>query len=297
MKNTRLKLRRITPSYVFIIILLSFLSLITIYPFYNVVLISLTSYKDSLDNNFFLYLKHIDFSSYRYIFTDATIPRGLLVTVEVTVFGVIYNMFLSVTMGYALSRKAFPGRKIFLYMVIITMIFTGGMIPYYLVVQSLGLIDTIGSMIIPVGINTFYLILLMNYFRNIPDSLVEAAKIDGANDLSILFRIIIPVSKPILATVVLFYAVDRWNEYFNAMLFIRSSENLPIQSILRSMLVNMSQAVSSSMGSAIASSKNQVYTQGIRMAIVVVTSLPILMFYPFLQKYFTKGIMLGSIKA
>ena len=296
MKSENLFRHKISVSYIIIILVLALFSLFTIYPLYNVVLVSFTSYKDSTLNGFYLLPRHINFSSYEYIITDVTVPRGFLVTTVVTLFGVLYNMFLSVTMGFALSRN-YPGRNFFLYMVIITMIFSGGLIPYYLVVNSLGLVDKIASMIIPVGINTFYLILLMNYFRNIPDSIEESAKIDGANDISILFQIVLPISKPILATIVLFYGVERWNEYFNALLFIRSPEYLPIQMILRNMLVNMQTSISSSMGSLIVGAREPVYTQGIRMAIVVITFLPILMLYPFLQKYFTKGIMLGSIKA
>jgi putative aldouronate transport system permease protein len=297
MRNGKSIGQKSSPWHILLIFALTLFALFTVYPLYNVILVSFTSYKDSTLNGFYLLPKHINFSSYEYIFADATIPRGFLVTTTITVCGIVYNMFLSTTMGYALSKKNYPGRNVFLYMVVITMIFTGGLIPYYLVVNGLGLVDRIASMVIPAGINTFYMILLMNYFRSIPDSVEESAKIDGANDITVLFRIILPMSKPILATVVLFYAVDRWNEYFNAMLFVRSPENMPIQMILRNMLVNMQTSISSSMGSLIVGAREPVYTQGIRMAIVVITSLPILMFYPFLQKYFTKGIMLGSIKA
>lgn len=297
MKSEKVFRKKISPYNFIIISALALFALFTVYPLYNVLLVSFTSYRDSTLSGFYLLPRSINFSSYEYIFTDATVPRGFLVTTAVTFFGVLYNMFLSITMGYALSKRNYPGRNFFMYMVILTMIFNGGLIPYYIVVNSLGLVDRIASMIIPVGINTFYMILLMNYFRNIPDSIEESAKIDGASDITVLARIVLPISKPILATVVLFYAVDRWNEYFNAMLFVRSPENMPIQMILRNMLVNMQTSISSSMGSLIVGAREPVYTQGVRMAIVVVTSLPILMFYPFLQKYFTKGIMLGSIKA
>ncbi len=297
MKSEKFFRQKISPYNLLIIAALALFALFTVYPLYNVLLVSVTSYRDSTLSGFYLLPRSINFSSYEYIFTDATVPRGFLVTTAVTFFGVLYNMFLSITMGYALSKRNYPGRNFFMYMVILTMIFNGGLIPYYIVVNSLGLVDRIASMIIPVGINTFYMILLMNYFRNIPDSIEESAKIDGASDITVLARIVLPISKPILATVVLFYAVDRWNEYFNAMLFVRSPENMPIQMILRNMLVNMQTSISSSMGSLIVGAREPVYTQGVRMAIVVVTSLPILMFYPFLQKYFTKGIMLGSIKA
>lgn len=289
--------KRITVYKVLIILFLSLLALFTIYPFYNVIIISMTPFKDSSMTGFYILPHSLDFSSYLLLFKDATVPRGFLVTTTITVAGMLYSLFLSVTMGYALSKKGYPGRTFFLYFVLITMFFSGGLIPYYLVVRGMGLIDSIFSMVIPVGINTFYLILLKNFFITIPESIEESAKMDGANDILILFRIVLPVAAPILATVTLFYAVDRWNEYFNAMLFIRTQEKRPIQAILRDMLVNLEMSVSSQMALSIQESKRPVYMQSLRMAIVVVTSVPILLFYPSLQKYFTKGIMIGSIKA
>lgn len=288
--------RRVTVSKVIIMVFLSFLALMMIYPFYNVIVVSLTSYQNSTLTGFYILPRGLDFSTYALLFADATVPRGFLVTTIVTLCGTLYCMFLSTTMGYALAKKGYPGRLFFQYFVLFTLFFSG-LIPYYLVVRAAGLIDSIFSMVIPVGINTFYLILMKNYFLTVPASIEESAKIDGANDIVILFRIVLPLSTPILATITLFYAVDRWNEYFNALLFIRSQEKLPIQTILRSLLVNLEQTISSQMALAIQESRRPVYTQALRMAIVVVTSIPILLFYPYLQKYFAKGIMVGSIKA
>jgi putative aldouronate transport system permease protein len=295
--KTRKKRRRITLSKAVIVTFLSLLALMMIYPFYNVILVSLTSYQDSTVTGFYLLPRSLDFSAYRMLFTDATVPTGFLVTFIVTVTGTVYCMFLSTTMAYALSKKGYPGRRFFLYFVLFTMFFSGGLIPYYLVVRGVGLIDSIFSMVIPVGINTFYLILMKNYFLTIPQSVEESAKIDGANDFTILFANVLPIAAPILATITLFYAVDRWNEYFNAMLFIRSAAKRPIQTILRDLLVNLELSISSQMALAIQESRRPVYTQALRMAIVVVTSIPILLFYPYVQKYFAKGIMVGSIKA
>jgi len=296
MKRMR-NIKKINIYKILIILLLSVFALCTIYPFYNVIVISMTPFIDASSTGFYILPRTLDFSSYFLLFKDATVPRGFLVTVFITAVGTLYCLFLSVTMGYALSKKGYPGRNFFLYLVLITMFFSGGLIPYYLVVRGMGLIDSLFSMIIPVGINSFYLILLKNYFITIPESIEESARIDGANDILIVFRIVLPMAAPILATVTLFYAVDRWNEYFNAMLFIRTQEKRPIQTILRDMLVNLEMSVSSQMALSIQQSKRPVYMQSLRMAIVVVTSIPILLFYPFFQKYFTKGIMMGSIKA
>lgn len=282
---------------VLIALLLGIFALCTIYPLYNVFLTSVTPYQDSATSGFYLYPKSIDWTSYELLFKDATVPRSLLVSLTVTLLGTAYSMLLSITMGYALSKKGYIGRNFFLIFVVITMFFSGGLIPYYLVVRDVGLIDSLLSMIIPTGINTFYMIIIKSYFSTIPENLEESARIDGANDIYILFKIVIPLSAPILATMTLFYAVDRWNEWFNAMLFIKSPDKLPLQIILRNMLVSMEMSSLSQAAVAIQESKRPIYAESLRAAIIIITSLPILMFYPFLQKYFTKGIMLGSIKS
>lgn len=272
-----------------ILVMLSLLALVMIYPFYNVLVVSLSAHHNPGLN---LFPDPIDFGAYREVFRTGVVPKGLLVSLLVTAGGLLYNMTLSVTMGYALSRKNYPGRKFFLYFVLVTMFFSGGTIPYYLTVRSLGLVDSILSMILPMGINTFNMILLKNYFGSISPGLEESARIDGANDIVILFRIILPVSAPIIATVALFYAVERWNEYYASILFIRSVEKRPLQAILRDMLVNME---INTPGMDVAS-KRPVYGDALRMATIMITSVPILAVYPFVQKYFTKGIMLGSVK-
>lgn len=289
--------KRFSVINVLIALLLGLFALCTIYPLYNVLLSSVTPYQDTVSSGFYLFPKTIDWTSYELLFKDATVPRSLLVSLTVTLLGIAYSLFLSVTMGYALSKKGYFGRNFVLIFVVITMFFSGGLIPYYLVVRDVGLIDSVFSMIIPTGINTFYMILIKSYFSTIPENLEESARIDGANDIYILFKIVIPISAPILATITLFYAVDRWNDWFNAMLFIKSPDKLPLQIILRNMLVSLEMSSLSQAAVAIQESKRTIYAESLRSAIIIITSLPILMFYPFLQKYFTKGLMLGSIKS
>jgi putative aldouronate transport system permease protein len=189
-----------------------------------------------------------------------------------------------------------PGRNALLTIVVFTMFFSGGLIPYYLTVKAVGLVNNILVLIIPLGINTFNLIIMKNFFTTIPPSLEESAKIDGANDLYVLWKVVLPTSAPILATITLFYAVDRWNEWWHAMLFISNRDMFPLQMVLREILFDFSQMMGSAIGASIRASKVNIYPRSVQMAIVVVTAVPILLVYPFLQKHFTKGILLGSLK-
>jgi putative aldouronate transport system permease protein len=175
------------------------------------------------------------------------------------------------------------------------MFFSGGLIPYYLVVQSLNLVNNILVMVIPTGITTMYLIIMKNYFNSLPDSIEESAKVDGANDLYILWKIVLPISKPFIATFALFYAVDRWNEWYNALIFISDSAKVPLQIYLRELLINMNVQLSSS-AAAVVESKAGVGIQATQMASIVISAIPIMCVYPFLQKHFVRGIMVGSIK-
>ncbi len=197
-------------------------------------------------------------------------------------------------MGYALSRRKYPGKKLILMLVLFTMIFQGGIVPLYLVMKDLHLTNTIWSIILCSGMNTFYMILMYNYFQSLPDSLVESARLDGAGEWTILFQVILPLSLPIIATVTLFYSVDKWNEWFNAMVFVRKAEIQPLQLILRSMILDSQVANEAAATVAI---EDRSFSSGIKMAAVVVTMLPIMCVYPFLQKHFAKGVMVGAIKA
>ena len=175
------------------------------------------------------------------------------------------------------------------------MLFSGGLIPTYLVVSNLGLINSIWAMIFPGMISTYYVIIMKNYFSGLPQSLEDAAKIDGANDLKVLYKIYLPISKPFMATFALFYAVERWNEWWNAYLYISDKNIKPLQIYLRDILVNFSNQLSTQAQSVV-NSQGKVYVQSVQMATIVITMLPIMCLYPFLQKYFVKGVMIGAIK-
>jgi putative aldouronate transport system permease protein len=276
--------------------LLTLLSFFVIFPIYNVFLMSITRYADMAAATIYLWPRSIDLSAYRAVLMDSTaVTRAFGVSTFVTVAGTLYHLFITVSFAYALSKRALPGRMLFLNLIIFTMYFSGGLIPYYLLIRTLGLIDRIAVMIIPAGFSAFNLILLKNYFHTVPESLEESAWIDGANDIVILWRIVLPVTTPIIATIALFAAVGRWNDWFSALLFITSDRKLPLQMVLRRVLTVTTQTYG--MAAEMRMSQQPMVPQALRMAIVVITTIPIMLVYPFLQKYFTKGIIMGSIKS
>ena len=203
-------------------------------------------------------------------------------------------MVFSIIAAYVLSRRGLIGRKFLLSLILFTMFFSGGMIPTYLVISDFKLVDNVFSMILPTMLNTYYVIIMKNYFASLPIGLSEAASIDGANALTILLRIYLPISKPFMATFALFYAVERWNGWWSAFLYISNKNIKPLQIYLREVLVNFNTQLATQAQSMLTQEK--IFIQSVQMAAIVVTMLPILCLYPFLQKYFVSGIMIGSIK-
>ena len=271
------------------------LVLLTVIPFYYMVVVSFARYQDVAGGVFYLIPKHIDFSSYALIFEDSAIPRAFLVSTLVTIVGTGVSMLVTTSAAYALSKKGLPGRNALFTYIIITMYFSGGLIPLYLVMQDLGFVDNYLVMIVPLSLNTFFLILMKNYFMTIPDSLEESAKIDGANDIVIMFRIVIPTAAPIMATISLFYAVAFWNEWWFPMLFLQDPDKYPLQLLLRKIVIEQQMANRLARVSVMLDRHH--YLLSVQMAAVTVTTVPILLVYPFVQKYFARGIMLGAIKA
>ncbi|MFU0800702.1 MAG: carbohydrate ABC transporter permease [Xylanivirga thermophila] len=295
MQNKKSKLKKSSPFEIILIIVLAILALITIYPFYNVVIVSLSNTQASATYSPYFYPHVFDLTGYKTIMQDPYFFKSLNTTVFVTVVGTAVNMFLSVTASYVLSKKRLLGRNFFLGMILFTMLFSGGMIPTYLVVKNFGLTNNVWAMILPCALNTYYLIIMKNYFTTFPISLEEAAKIDGANEFTILFRIYVPISAPFIATFSLFYAVERWNEWWNALLYINQKSLAPLQIYLRDVLVSFNNQLATQAQSMLGS-QGKVHVQSIQMATIVIATVPILCVYPFLQKYFVKGAMVGSIK-
>ncbi len=282
-------------SEILITVLLGIVALIAVFPFYNVLIVSFADSVAVSKQLIYLLPNSFDLSSYEFIFKSSTITGSFFVSVLITFLGTAMSMVFTTAGAYALSKKDFPGRNIIMKAVIFTMFFSGGLIPLYLTVKNLGLYDNLLALIFPSVINTFYLIIMINYFKTIPDSLEESARIDGANDLGILIKIVFPISTPTIAAISLFYAVDQWNAFYFAMLFIKDNKKYPLQLLLREVLVNYSAMINSPAAASMMRDK-PIYQESLKMAVVVLTAVPILMVYPLLQKYFTKGIMIGSIK-
>ncbi|PTX64907.1 carbohydrate ABC transporter membrane protein 2 (CUT1 family) [Melghirimyces profundicolus] len=264
-----------------------------LFPFFYIFAVSFSSLEDVIRSDLLLWPTEWVTDAYEYVLNSDQFVRSFFVTVYVTVVGTFVNILFTATMAYGLSRPV-PGRRIILFMVVFTLLFQAGMIPTYMVVKETGLIDTLWSLILPVAINPFNLIVMRQFFLNIPEELHEAAIIDGANHLQIFSRIILPLSKPALAAFSLFYAVTHWNNYFSAILYINDPAKWPLQVVLRQIvIVNEPDAA---LRGAQRMMENPPPPETVQMAAILLTTLPILFVYPFLQKYFVKGVMLGSVK-
>lgn len=268
------------------------IALACLIPFLNVISSSFATTQEVVKKDFILFPTTFTLDAYEYIFSTPTIFKSFAVSIGVTGVGTLVSMVLTSLMAYALSRKYLYGRSAINFVVVFTMLFSGGMIPTYLVVKNLGLINTYWALILPVAISAFNLIIMRNFFQAIPDSLEESAKVDGCNDLMIFFKIILPLSLPSIATISLFYAVAYWNEYTNAILYLNDSSKWPIQVLLRQIVI-----VSSGMQADNTAVEIVPPAQTIKMAVITVATVPMLIVYPFLQKYFVKGAFVGSVKA
>ena len=293
-RKKKLEKKRLTKFEICLYIVFGLLALLTLYPFYNVLIVSFSNTVTSAKYSPYLYPHVFDLTGYKAIAKDVYFFKSLGVTVFVTVVGVALNMIFSVTAAYVLSKKRLFGRKLFLSLILFTMLFSGGLIPTYLVMCQLHLNNTVWCMILPTMISTYYLIIMKNYFASLPPSLEEAARIDGANDFIILTRIYLPISKPFLATFALFYAVERWNSWWEAYLYINDKNLKPLQIYLRDVLVSFNTQLGSQAQSMMSNGK--VSVQAVQMAAIIVTLVPILCVYPFLQKYFVKGATVGAVK-
>ena len=278
---------------VIIYISLTLFALVTLLPVLSILAGSLTSARENLRNPFILWPSEPTLDAYRYIFSTNTMPRAMMVTIFITVCGTAINIVMTTLMAYPLAHTNLRGRKQLMLFVTFTMLFSGGMIPSYLVVRATGLMNSYLSLMIPSAIGTFNLILMKNFFQQIPISLEESAKLDGANDVYILFKIILPLSMAAIATFTLFYAVGHWNTFMNALLYINDSKKWPLQVLLRQIVIMSKGGIGdeSSMGDGFV-----IPPQGVKMAAIMFTTGPILCVYPFLQKHFVKGVMVGSIK-
>lgn len=284
---------RITVGAVLLYFFMILLTFVCLYPFLNVLAYSFSGYNAVLSRRVTFFPIDFNLDAYEQILGRTQIWIAMRTTVLVTLMGTFTSLVLTVIAAYVLSRRDLPGKKAITILILFTMYFSGGMIPTFIVVKGIGLYDTLGSLFLPQAISVFNFIVMRTFFSNLPRSLEESAEIDGASDLQILTRIILPVSLSILATIGLFYAVGYWNTYFDALLYIQDPDKYTLQLRLRSLLfgeeLNNSNAYLEGIGT-------QVMTQSLKMATVAVSAIPILIVYPWLQRYFVKGVMLGSLK-
>lgn len=274
--------------------LLSIIALVMILPFINVVAGSFTTVGELARKQFVIIPTIWSLDAYRFIFSTNTIFKSLGVSIGVTFAGTLFSMLLTSFMAYGLSKPQLLGRKTINFIVVFTMLFSGGLIPSFLVVKEMGLIDSYASLFVPTAVNAFNLIIMRNFFQNLPDGLEESAKMDGAGYWAIFTRIVLPLSMPAVATISLFYAVNYWNTYLPAILYLNDADKWPVQVILRQIVVLASGLAgdTSDMGNGYVMPPQQT----IKMAVIVVATVPILIVYPFLQKHFAKGALIGSIK-
>lgn len=286
--NTKKKISALS---IFNYCVLTLIAIACLLPFLNIIGSSFATSSEITQRPFILIPKTFTLDAYRYILSTPTIFRSLGISILVTLSGTFISMVLTSFMAYGLSRKYLHGRSIINFLIVFTMLFAGGMIPTFLVVKSLHLIDSLWSLILPVAINAFNLIIMRNFFQALPDSLEESAKMDGCTDIGVFFRIMLPLSLPSIATISLFYAVTYWNTYQNALIYLNDSSKWPIQVLLRQIVI-----VSSGMNADAGAVDVVPPAQSIKMAVIIVATIPMLIVYPFIQKYFVKGALVGAVK-
>lgn len=266
-------------------IILALMCLVIIIPIWNVLITSVAVDRDVMGTDYILVPHSFTLKNYQRVLQSGYM-QAFRNSIFVAVVGTALSMLISLPLGFALSRKELVGRNFWLKMLTFTLVFDVGIMPFYIVVKSIHLINTMAAIIVPVAVSTFNVIIIKNYMSSIPESLVESARLDGCNDLVILVRIIIPLSISIIAAVVLFYFVSYWNRYFEVIMFINDGRKYTLQVVLRSLMFESDESLGGG---------NYVYNNT-KMAVMVLGMLPVLVIYPFIQKYFVSGLMVGGIK-
>lgn len=261
------------------------------YPLLGVIGTSFASQTDIIKSSgLVLWPDHPTLDAYRTIFTGGVVTRALLVSLGITVFGTLASLLVTVGMAYGLSRRDVTGSRLILMTALFTMLFNAGIIPNFLLVKGLGMYDTYAALVMPTLVSAFNLVVLRSFFMNLPEELYDAAKVDGAGDFRILVRIVLPLSKAVLAVISLFYAVTYWNAFFNSLLYLNDSDKWPLPMVLRTYVLQGQSLNAASAGEVLAPQ------QAVQMAVLVIAVVPILCVYPFLQRYFTKGVLTGAVK-
>lgn len=279
--------RRMEPFDVFNYLLLLLATLITLYPFWYILVIATATERGFFADHYHIIPKSFTLASFQTALSRPLVYVAFFISVVVTTAGTALSLLLTSMGAYVLSKNDLPGRNFFFRLIIFTMFFSGGLVPLYILLTSMGMRNSLLVLFVPNAINTFNLILMKNYFAtSVPQSLEDSAKIDGYNEIQILFLIVLPTSMPIVATMGLFYAVFFWNDWFFPMLFISDAKLYPLSMVMRNLVVNASSIFVPS----------DVVPQMLKAAVIVISIVPIMLVYPFIQKHFVKGIMLGAVK-
>lgn len=275
--------------------ILTAILIVILYPLIFVISASISNPYLVIRGDILLWPKEITWQAYKQVFEHTEVWKGFSNTFMYAITGTLLNLVLTIMGAYPLSRRTLPGRKYIMVIILLTMFFSGGLIPTYLVIKQLSLINTFWVMVLPGAISVYNLIVMRTFFENIPEELHEAATIDGASTMKTLTHIVLPLSIPILAVMILFYGVSHWNAFFNGLIYLSDRSKYPLQLIIREILIQsqMQQMLDQADESAAA---QLLSAEGIKYALIVVTSLPVLMLYPMLQRYFVKGVMIGAIK-
>ncbi len=272
-------------------LLLVLIAVIIIVPLWNIVISSFSSGKALAEGGFIFFPKEYSLENYRTVLRDGSIWKSYLVSIAKTLIGVVTHLFFCSMVAFAMSKQYLRGRKLYTAMGVITMFFSGGMIPTYLLMKQLGLLNNFMVYILPQLFSYYDMVILMNFFRQVPPSLEESAKIDGAGVWTVFLKIILPLSKPALATIALFNGVYQWNDFMTAKLYVTNKDLYPVQMKLYEIIVQQ-QTQTMSVGSFVM----ETTTKGVQLATIVITTVPIIIVYPMLQKHFVSGMMLGAVK-
>jgi ABC-type glycerol-3-phosphate transport system permease component len=272
-------------------LLLTVLAIVMLFPFVYVVAVSFSSYEDVIGGGLILFPANPTLEAYEQVLQGGIVTRAVQVTIGITLVGTFLNVLFTATMAYGLSRPGVPGSRFFLIVVLFTFLFGPGLIPRFLLIKELNLLDTYASLILPGLISAFNLVIIRNFFMNIPQELLDSARVDGAHDLRVFWDITLPLSKAVLAVIALFYGVGLWNTFFNAILYLQDTSKWPVQVVLNQYVLQ-----GSSLATEVDPNQPPPPPQTIQMAVLVIATVPILLVYPFLQKYFTKGVLTGAIK-
>lgn len=297
------KQKQSTPDKLFdvtLFILLTIVLIVVAYPLYFVIIASVSNPSAVASGHVTLFPVGINFSGYTEVFKNEKVITGFINAIFYTFVGTCINLMVTIPTAYAMSRREFAGKKIIMYFYMITMFVSGGMIPTYLVVKNMGMLDTMWALIIPGALSVYNMIVARTFFESsLPEELWEAARVDGCGHFKFFFKVALPLSKAIIAIMVLYYGIGHWNNYFSALIYMKTEAKYPLQLVLRSILIQNEAALAQQVTSQAAQAALQAQRELVELmkyALIIVSSIPVMILYPFVQKHFVKGVMIGSVK-